>query len=219
MKRKKGKRATRLRLLETAGQVFAEKGVAGATGKEICGRARANVAAINYHFRDMDGLYAAVLKEAAKRLPSTGSIRAVLARENDPQAMLTAVIDMVVRAFTSPASSSWVMQVVGRETLNPSPAFVVLQKRKIRPRMLVLRRVVAEIMKLPPRHPAVERSCVSVLAPCWLLLLGHRSQLKLAFPRFGYAPEDTGAITQHLVRFTLGGLAATAALAREPGGV
>jgi TetR/AcrR family transcriptional regulator, regulator of cefoperazone and chloramphenicol sensitivity len=214
MRRKTGKRATRLRLLEIAGQVFAEKGLAGATGKEICGRAKANVAAINYHFRDMDGLYAAVLKEAAKRLPNAEAIRTILVREKDPQAMLSAVIDLVVRAFTSPVSSSWVMQVVGRETLNPSPAFVVLQKRKIRPRMLLLRRVVGEIMKLPPSHPAVERSCVSVLAPCWLLLLGHRSQLKRAFPGFGFAPQDASAITRHLVRFALGGMAAAAAQAR-----
>jgi len=33
---------TREQLLETAGQVFSEKGFAGATGKEICERSGAN---------------------------------------------------------------------------------------------------------------------------------------------------------------------------------
>jgi len=208
---------TRHRLLEVAGQVFAEKGVAGATGKEICGRAKANVAAINYHFRSLDGLYRDVLREAMRRMPGLDEIRAALGIEKEPRAMLKAAIDLMVRAITNPVSDSWPMQVIGRETLNPSPAFVVLKDRKIRPRMLLFRGVLAEIMKLPASHPAVERSCVSVMAPCWVLLLGHRSQLKRAFPKFGYARKDAGAISEHLLLFTLGGLAAAAAQARERG--
>src|SRR3954451_22724831 len=41
---------TRQRLLEVAGEVFAEQGFKNATVREICKRAEANVAAINYHF-------------------------------------------------------------------------------------------------------------------------------------------------------------------------
>jgi AcrR family transcriptional regulator len=215
--KKRGDRDTRQRLLEIAGRVFAEKGLAGATGKEICGRAKANVAAINYHFRSLDGLYRAVLREAMKRMPSLDEVRAALGSAKDSRAMLTAAIDLMVRAITNPVSNSWPMQVVGRETLNPSPAFVILKDRKIRPRMLLLKGVLAEIMQLPPSHPAVERSCVSVMAPCWVLLLGHRWQLKRAFPKFGYSPQDAAAISQHLVQFTLGGLAAAAARAKERG--
>src|SRR5438477_9555252 len=54
--------ATKKRLLEAAGEVFAEHGFRKATVREICKRARANVAAINYHFRDKESLYSAVLK-------------------------------------------------------------------------------------------------------------------------------------------------------------
>ena len=220
MKRKKNRedRDTRWHLLEIAGQVFSEKGFAGTTGKEICRRAKANVAAINYHFQSLDGLYAAVLKEATRRLPSVQALRTALTRESEPEAKLTAIFDLAVRAITGPVSSSWVVGVVGREALNPSPAYVALKKREWRPKMLVLRGVVAEIMQLPPSHPAVERSCMSALAPCSLLLLVDRSLLKRAFPRFGFSPKDAGAITEHLVRFSLGGMAAAAAEAKKRGG-
>src|SRR5437016_3170156 len=53
---------TRARLIEAAGAVFAEQGYRAATVRDICARAGANVAAINYHFRDKMGLYVEVVR-------------------------------------------------------------------------------------------------------------------------------------------------------------
>ena len=53
---------TRERLLEAAGEVFAQKGFREATIREICARAGANIAAINYHFGGKERLYAEVLR-------------------------------------------------------------------------------------------------------------------------------------------------------------
>src|ERR1700689_289610 len=56
--------ATRQKLVDSAGPIFAEKGYYSATVREICKRAGANVAAVNYHFRDKEELYHAVFKQA-----------------------------------------------------------------------------------------------------------------------------------------------------------
>jgi TetR/AcrR family transcriptional regulator, regulator of cefoperazone and chloramphenicol sensitivity len=52
---------TKARLLEAARAVFAEHGVREATVRDICARAHANVAAVNYHFGGKEKLYIAVL--------------------------------------------------------------------------------------------------------------------------------------------------------------
>src|ERR1035437_2002318 len=52
---------TRMRLLDAAREVFSQHSFQGATVREICRRAEANVAAVNYHFGGKDGLLAEAL--------------------------------------------------------------------------------------------------------------------------------------------------------------
>lgn len=52
---------TRERILEAASSVFSEKGFEKATVRDICSRAGANVAGVNYHFGDKLGLYRELL--------------------------------------------------------------------------------------------------------------------------------------------------------------
>src|SRR5260370_32171647 len=53
---------TRRQLLEAAGEVFAEVGFRDATVREICRRAGANIAAVNYHFGGKEKLYTEVVR-------------------------------------------------------------------------------------------------------------------------------------------------------------
>src|SRR5215469_1894109 len=204
---------TRAALLEAAGNVYAEKGFDRATGKEICERAGANVAAINYYFGGVEGLYAAVLRLAHNRVVSVDHLQAVVAREHDARSQLEAIVGMFARAVTGPASTSWVFRVIGREVVAPSRVFSEMRDKEIFPKLRVLRPVVAELMDLPEDHAAVARACISIVAPCVLLLIGDRRFLKQAFPSFGF--DDTEAITRHLVSFALAGIASTARAAHK----
>ncbi len=214
-KRRLSDRDTREHLLEIAGQVFAEKGFDRATSREICERAGANVAAVNYHFGGVEALYAEVVREANHRLVSLEAISAAVAGHVDARSKLQAIIGLFIRALTGPASASWVIRVMGREFVAPSPLLQDLRAKEILPKARILRSVVAEFMELDADHPAVSRSCISVLAPCFMLLVADRRTLKRAFPSFGLSAENAQELAAHFSSFTLAGLAAAANAARK----
>lgn len=211
----KDEQTTRQRLLDAAGQVFAEQGFDRATGKEICERAGTNTAAVNYYFGGIEGLYVAVVQEANSRLVTLDALSAAVTGKADAKVKLEAVIGLLVRTLTGPASSSWAMRVMGREVVAPSPALDNLREKEFLPRSRILRGIVGELMGLPEDHPAVARSCVSIIAPCVMLLVVDRRILKRMFPRFGLGLEDAEAVIRHLVRFALAGLSAVGGDARE----
>src|SRR5215468_3936372 len=97
--RRSYRQGTRTELLEAAGHVFAEKGFDRATGKEICERAGANSAAINYYFGGMDGLHAAVLEEANRRVVPLASVTAAIAQKTSARAKPHENIELVTDAL------------------------------------------------------------------------------------------------------------------------
>ena len=203
------------RLIEVAGRIFAEKGFDGATGVEICRRAGVNAAAINYHFGGMQGLYEAVLEEARRRLPSLEAFSAAATGDADARDRLRALLALAVSILTGPTSRSWVLRVMGREIIAPSPAFerLVLNPEGV-PRVRLFKTMIAEIMHLPVDDPAVARGCISVLAPCQLMLIANRDVVSRAYPELDLSPSGGPALVAHLAAFALAGLDAIAAAAK-----
>ena len=54
----------RTRMLNAAGPIFADKGFAAATVREICQQAEVNLAGVNYYFGDKERLYIETVKSA-----------------------------------------------------------------------------------------------------------------------------------------------------------
>ncbi len=205
-----GGETTRQNILEVAGQVFAEHGFDGTTGKEICERAGANSAAVNYYFGGIEGLYAAVILEAKSRLCTIDTLAAVAADDASPEDKLRRLGGLFVGAITSPTTSSWMLRVLGREMVAPSPALDAVRAEEMPLRTKIIRAIVGGVMKLPPEHPVVGRACVTLMGTWAWLLIGDRRILGQAFPDVGFTPDDAPNLTRHIVQFALAGLAAIA---------
>ena len=85
----------------------------------------------------------------------------------------------------------------------------------ILPLAQILRGFVSELMGLPEDDPAVARSCLSLMAPICILIVGDRRMIKRALPSFSLGADDAPALGLHMVDYALAGLEAIARKARK----
>jgi len=201
---------TRRQILDTAGRVYAEKGFARTTSKEVCARAGVNMAAVNYHFGGKDGLYEAVLIEAHRQIVSLDELTAITGSGADAAHKLRSVIGHLV-ALAAQASGPWGARVLIQELSAPSPLAPALIKRAVLPKARLILGLVGEIVGLPPDHPVVQRALAFAVLPCAVLVLLPKHLRGRVLPALD---ADPAALFDDLMRYVLAGLAA---LAKEHG--
>src|SRR5580765_6236376 len=113
---------TRERLLEAGGAVFSEAGFRAATVRDIVTRAGANLAAVNYHFGDKKGLYAAVLQhyagEALAKHPPHGGLDS----DAGPEKQLHAFVRAFLLRILDPGHQAVYGRMMAREMIEPTAA-------------------------------------------------------------------------------------------------
>ena len=199
--------ATRSHLLETAGQVFAERGFAGGTSKEICERAGTPLASVNYHFGSRESLYEAVLIEAHRQIVGLDEMVALTQSLPDARAKLRAIVGHLA-AIANRSDAPWGFRVMLREVMMPSAAMPALAKKAIQPKATLMLGLVGELMRLPPGHPAVQRGVMFTILPCIAMMVAPRQISGVLLPD---AARDPRALADDFVDFTLAGLDALAA--------
>lgn len=193
---------TRERILNAAGGVFAEVGFRAATVRDICQRADANVAAINYYFGDKERLYAEVLERA--RCFSEESFWAQLRADcnSPPEQRLRSFIAAFVRKLLDNGRPSWHSKLMSREMIEPSPALDTMVGRSIRPQFDLLVGIVAQILQVPPELPSTYMCASSIIGQC--LHYHHaRAVTERLHPGFFDRPGIVDEIAEHVARFSL----------------
>ncbi|MEJ1171975.1 TetR/AcrR family transcriptional regulator [Variovorax sp. CCNWLW235] len=197
--------ATRLHILETAGQLFAERGFAESTSKEICTRAGTNMAAVNYHFGSRDGLYEAVLIEAHRQLVSMDELVSLASVPADPRLKLRTFLTHLMEMGSQPRAP-WGFRVVLREALSPSPALPVMVRQAVLPKAKLIRGLIGGIMGLPDEHPSVQRAMLFVVLPCIVMTVAPKDLRNEVLP----ALKNTEGLADDLMRYVFAGLDAVA---------
>jgi AcrR family transcriptional regulator len=196
---------TRERLLDAAGAVFAEHGFRQATVREICRRAEANIAAINYHFRDKDGLYMAVLREAQRAAQEKYPPTLGLGPNPTPRERLRAFVRNFLLRLFDPGRPAWLGLLMAREMVEPTKSFEVVIEESTRPRYELLLAIVRALLGPEETEERVWLCANSVLGQCM-----HCYHARHVLARLhGQLPDcmrDVERLADHIVGFSLGAM-------------
>lgn len=192
----------RQRLLLAAEEIFAEKGFASATIREITDRAGANVAAINYYFGDKERLYIEAVRFAhscaAKGMPLPPALEGV-----SPVEKLKAFIHEMATRMTQPTRTSS-LRLMMREMSQPTAAAHAIITEFIQPMAFGLRGIVRELLPTAPESRILMIG-FSIIGQ----ILFYRQNRQVAELIFGKEPVDaitTPMIAEHVTRFALAAL-------------
>jgi AcrR family transcriptional regulator len=195
---------TRERLVEVSARLFAERGFSKVTVREICQRAHANVAAVNYHFGGKDGLYQEIVSSAIRTMQrTTDDIREAGARHPAEEQL-----EIFVRIFLSRVmehKDGWIHRLMLQEIRDPTPALDRVVKSVVRPRLDYLGGVIARILHCPADDERVQYGVMSVQVQCLAMLNDRIAQFQPLPP---WTAKRLESLAEHITKFSLAGIKA-----------
>jgi AcrR family transcriptional regulator len=198
---------TRNRILDAAERLFAEKGIAATSLREITAAAEANLAAVNYHFQSKDALVHAVY---SRRLGPANQRRlemleAAQARAGASPPPLEEIIDAFVAPFLREFVGTPFTALMGRMYTEPGDLglrIIEAEMGEIARRFgAALRRAVPDL----PEHELYWRMHFAVGALAHTLAGGRLLQI-VSQGQCGLS--DVEAIRRRMIRFVCAGLKA-----------
>jgi AcrR family transcriptional regulator len=199
-------RETRARLLDAAARLFAERGYARVTVRDICKKARANVAAVNYHFGGKDGLYRAVMRHAMETMQATTEAAREAGRDLPAADRIRAYVAVFADRLLGVHHETWIHQLMLREMSDPTPALAMVADEVLKPRMVYLSHAIAELLHCAPDDPKVLRCALSVTSQFNSLLWTRAIAMLLDVE--DNVPGTIDEIAEHIAQFSLGGMKA-----------
>lgn len=199
--KRKAVELTRDKLIEAAGEVFAERGYRAATIREICRLAGANVAAVNYTFGDKMGLYTEVLRHSV-RAARTEAMTAALDASRTPEDMIRGVVRARLMSLCKEARPDWQIRLVMHEFSHPTAAMGRVVDEGMRPIFERVRKAVGDIIGLPVEHETTLLSVNSIVGQI-LFYTFSKPVLTRLQPDLKLTPDQLDRIADHIADFSL----------------
>ena len=192
------------RILEAAGEQFAERGFRGATVRMICERAGVNISAIKYHFGGKEELYSEVLRfwheYAIKKYPPLFGV----GEDATSDEKLRAFIRSLLFRLLDKGKPAWFGKLMAREMAEPTRAFGRMVQDVMRPLNKLLASIVQKIVGDSVSETEILRCCTSIIGQC-AYYYNSRYMTQL-FRQDVSNPEEIEKIADHIMHFSLKGL-------------
>ncbi|MEF2144092.1 MAG: TetR/AcrR family transcriptional regulator [Desulfovibrionaceae bacterium] len=169
---------TKGKLLRAAAHVFAEKGYIAATVRDICQRADANVAAVNYHFGDKKNLYDAVLRRLFSECegPSEQELDTSLPAEERLAAFIRRSVLEIYGDSDLNDDYGQLAALFLMELAHPSENWPNLIHEYMLPDSLLLHEIVSKVLGPHSSPEKIRQCCISIYglmahhALCWPII-------------------------------------------------
>ena len=212
---------TRSRLLEAAAEVFSDQGFRHARVSDICQRAQANIAAVNYHFGDKEQLYAAVIRLLNEETQASASFL-MIGSEAHPEDQLRTFIRGLLYPLLQTGPSTRLAKLMAWEMIEPTAALDYMIENVIRPINSVLEGIVSGIMGLPVGHEVVGTCVGSIFSQCMIYFQSkeiiRRMNPEVINPDCTYEAATIERLAEHMTQFSLGGMHSMSALGATASG-
>lgn len=199
---------TKERILETAGDIFGREGFKATTIRRIAEAAQVNIAAINYHFRDKEGLYTAVLEHVFHSGFTTFPSTMGIGEDTPPERQLLFFIKgMFYRLLSSEGwgGLSGRGRLIARELVDPSPAFDDILDTYIKPHKDLLIRILIAIIGKDPGPQKLMPCAISIIGQCIYYALAAPVIRKIAAENIP-AEDNLDRLAEFVWLFSLGGI-------------
>ena len=208
---------TTRRIIEAAIEVFLEKGYDAATIRDICAKAEANVAAVNYHFGSKDALHAAVLEHIMLACHERYPMHEGMDNCAEPEErLLRFVVNLLRMNFPEDPDLARRSKLFWMEMGNPSPALKPLVERFMRPIRDLLENILQENLGPAADHETVRLCAGSVVGQCFFHAQ-NRVIITQLYPDKTYHPHDVDQLASHVFLFSLAGIEAVRqSIRRQP---
>ncbi len=167
--------ASRARMLEAAGKLFASQGYTAVSTRALAKAAEVNLSAIGYHFGGKEGLYREVLRRLIAdsdpiMQPAIARLDAGVAEAGGDRAGLARVAAAFVRhllgSILADERMRWQMALMLREFQEPSAHFPMLLDERIHPLHDAVAGLVGAATERPPEAPETRLLTAAVIGQC-----------------------------------------------------
>lgn len=200
----------RERILEAAAAVFVEHGYRGATIREICRRAGANVASINYYFGDKQSLYRELLlgypTRSFERRPKEEWKRPGMCGDE----MLFEFVKDFLTRLMSPEKPQWHAKLMTREMVEPTEVLDQMIERFIGPQVGALAEIVRAVAGREMCMETLMR-CVESVMPQIVFHVNAQQVIRRLHPERVYDEAEIQKMARHIAQFSAAGIRAVTA--------
>ncbi len=193
---------TQRRIIEAAGQIFADSGYKYTTIRAICRRAGVNVAAVNYHFGGKKNLYKAALKALRARVVEKHPLDLSDYGTRPPDERLYAFIRTLLSRILDEGEGAAFAKLMAQELIQPTDAFDQIIEEIVNPTFAFLSATVMQLFRKPMSKEKVGLCCLSIVGPIFYFYMSKHVIRKL-FDKEHFGEGEIDAVARHITRFSL----------------